>query len=165
MRYSFAVSALALISSAFAIKVTEPTSGTQWDLSTSKTIKFSASSGDPTVVSIILIDPSTNFQIKIADNVKTTEGSYTTQPNPSVPNGDSYEIQIIDQNGVLAKSDDFTVKAGASSDGSSETTSAAATSTAALASSSSKTFTFYLSRPILPFIPPLIITAKLAESY
>jgi hypothetical protein len=159
MQYSFALSALALFSSALAITVTEPTSGTTWDFSTSKTIKFSASSGDPTDVSIILIDPSTNFQIKIADNVKTASGSYTTQPNPSVPNGSGYEIQIIDSAGVLAKSDDFTVKAGASSDNSAETTSAAASSTEAsaaassTASSSSKTRLYYLLTCPFPIHP------------
>jgi len=138
MQYSFALSALALFSSALAITVTEPTSGTTWDFSTPKTIKFSASSSDPADVSIILIDPSTNFQIKIADNVKTASGSYTTQPNPSVPNGSGYEIQIIDSAGVLAKSGDFTVEAGASSsDNSAETTSAAASSTEASTAASS----------------------------
>jgi hypothetical protein len=137
MRYSIVISALALASSTFALKVTEPTSSTTWDFSTPKTIKFQADSSDPEFVSIILIDTSSNFQIKIADNVKTADGSYTTQPNPSVPNGKSYEIQIIDTNGELAKSDDFTVQKGASdTSDSSKSTSAAASSS----SSASKTF-------------------------
>lgn len=87
MRFFSVFPALSLISSALAITITEPTSSTTWDFSTPQTIKFTGSPNDPPYVSIILLDKSTNYQIKIADNVKTATGEYTTQPNPSVPNG------------------------------------------------------------------------------
>lgn len=87
MRYSFTIAALSLLSSAFAITVTTPSSSTEWDFSTAKTIKFTSASGDPSVVSIILRSKDGSFQTKLADNVKTSEGEYTTQPNPSISNG------------------------------------------------------------------------------
>lgn len=87
MRYSFAITVLSLLSSAFAITVTTPSSGTVWDFSTAKTIKFTSDSSDPSVISIVLRSQDGSFQTKLADNVKTSDGEYTTQPNPSIPNG------------------------------------------------------------------------------
>ncbi|KAJ5174235.1 uncharacterized protein N7482_000112 [Penicillium canariense] len=135
MRYSFTVTALSLLSSAFAITVTTPSSGTVWDFSTAKTIKFTSESGDPSVISIILRTQDGSFQTKLADNVKTSDGEYTTQPNPSISSGNDYEIQIIDSAGQLAISDIFTVKKGASDDG----TTSSSSSTSSSTSSSSTT--------------------------
>lgn len=87
MRYSLAITVLSLLSSAFAITVTTPSSGTVWDFSTAKTIKFTSGSSDPSVISIVLRSQDGSFQTKLADNVKTSDGEYTTQPNPSIPNG------------------------------------------------------------------------------
>jgi hypothetical protein len=87
MRYIAVLPALGLFYSTLAMTITQPTSGTTWDFSTPQTIKFTSSPTDPPYISIILLDPSTNFQIKIADNVMTERGEYTTQPDPSVPNG------------------------------------------------------------------------------
>ncbi|KAJ5623593.1 hypothetical protein N7490_012198 [Penicillium lividum] len=141
MRYSFTITALSLLSSAFAITVTTPSSGTVWDFSTAKTIKFTSDSSDPSVISIILRTQDGSYQIKLADNVKTSDGEYTTQPNPSVSNGDDYEIEIIDSAGQLAVSDIFTVEKGASDDdsttSSSSTSSSTSTSSASSANSSS----------------------------
>jgi hypothetical protein len=58
-----------------------------WDFSTAKTIKFTSDPGDPTYISIILRSQDGSFQTKLADNVKTAEGKYMTQPNPSISNG------------------------------------------------------------------------------
>ncbi|KAJ5753542.1 uncharacterized protein N7511_007695 [Penicillium nucicola] len=129
MRYSFTITALSLISSACAITITAPASGASWDFSTAKTIKFTSGSGDPSVVSIILKSQDGSFQTKLADNVKTSEGEYTTQPNPSISNGNDYEIQIIDSSGQLAVSDSFTVKKGASDDGTTSSPSSTSSST------------------------------------
>lgn len=87
MRYSFTITALSLLSSALAITVTTPSSDTVWDFSTAKTIKFTSDSSDPSVISIILRSQDGSFQTKLADNVKTSAGEYTTQPNPSISNG------------------------------------------------------------------------------
>jgi hypothetical protein len=87
MRFSFTIAALSLFSSAFAITVTTPSSNTVWDFSTPKTIKFTSKPGDPSVISIILRSQDGSFQTKLADNVKTSTGGYTTQPNPSIANG------------------------------------------------------------------------------
>lgn len=87
MRYSFTITALSLLSSAFSITVTTPSSDTVWDFSTAKTIKFTSDSSDPSVISIILRSQDGSFQTKLADNVKTSDGEYTTQPNPSISNG------------------------------------------------------------------------------
>ncbi|KAJ5122776.1 hypothetical protein N7526_009713 [Penicillium atrosanguineum] len=128
MRYSFTITALSLLSSAFAITVTTPSSDTV--------------SSDPSVISIILRSQDGSFQTKLADNVKTSDGEYTTQPNPSISNGDDYEIQIIDSAGQLAVSDVFTVKKGASDDGttsSSSSTSSSSTSSSTTTTSSSST--------------------------
>ncbi|KGO74326.1 Cell wall beta-glucan synthesis [Penicillium italicum] len=144
MRYSFTITALSLLSSAFAITVTTPTSDTVWDFSTTKTIKFTSDPSDPPVISIILRLKDGSFQTKLADNVKTSDGEYTTQPNPSISNGDDYEIQIIDSAGELAVSDIFTVKKGASDDGtpsSSSSTTSSSTSSATSSSSSSSSST------------------------
>ncbi|KAJ5351244.1 hypothetical protein N7452_000218 [Penicillium brevicompactum] len=137
MRYSFTIAALSLLSSAFAISVTTPSSSTEWDFSTPKTIKFTSDSSDPSVVSIILKSKDGSFQTKLADNVKTSEGEYTTQPNPSISNGDDYEIQIIDSGGQLAVSDTFTVEKGASNDGSTTSSSTSSSTTATSSSSDS----------------------------
>ncbi|KAL1980247.1 hypothetical protein VTN96DRAFT_4422 [Rasamsonia emersonii] len=141
MRFFSVLPALNLISSALAISITEPTSSTTWDFSTPQTIKFTSSPNDPSYVSIILLNKSTNYQIKIADNVKTASGEYTTQPNPSVPNGSGYEIQIIDSSGTLATSQGFTVEKGASSSSSSSSSLASSTSTGTSASSTSEAST------------------------
>ncbi|KAJ5796795.1 uncharacterized protein N7518_005335 [Penicillium psychrosexuale] len=133
MRYSFIITALSLLSSALAITVTAPSSDSVWDFSTAKTIKFTSGSSDPPVISIILRSKDGSFQTKLADNVKTSEGEYTTQPNPSISNGNDYEIQIIDSAGQLAVSDTFTVKKGASDDAST-TSSSDTSSTSASAS-------------------------------
>lgn len=87
MRYSFTIAALSLLSSAFAITVTTPSSDTVWDFSTAKTIKFTSESSDPSVISILLRSQDGSFQTKLADNVKTSAGEYKTQPNPSISNG------------------------------------------------------------------------------
>ncbi|RAH49565.1 GPI anchored serine-threonine rich family protein [Aspergillus brunneoviolaceus CBS 621.78] len=142
MRYSFTLASLGLISSALAITITTPSSDTEWDFSTPKTIKFTSDSSDPEYISIILRNEDGSFQTKLADNVKTSEGEYTTQPNPSISNGDDYEIQIIDSSGQLAVSPVFTVEKGASNDGTSTAASSKATiTTASLASSSNSTST------------------------
>ncbi|OQE34586.1 hypothetical protein PENCOP_c017G01807 [Penicillium coprophilum] len=141
MRYSFPITILGLLSSAFAITITTPSSNTVWDFSTPKTIKFTRDSGDPSVISIILRTQDGSFQTKLADNVKTSAGQYTTQPNPSIIDGYGYEIQIIDSAGQLAVSDTFTAKKGASDDGtifsSSSTITATTTSSTSSTSSSS----------------------------
>ncbi|KAJ5355339.1 uncharacterized protein N7496_012551 [Penicillium cataractarum] len=137
MRYSFTIYALSLLSSAFAITVTTPSSNTVWDFSTAKTIKFSSDSSDPSVISIILRNQDGSFQTKLADNVKTSAGEYTTQPNPSISNGDDYEIQIIDSSGQLAVSDIFTVKKGASDDGTTSSSSSYSSSTTTSTTTSS----------------------------
>ncbi|KAJ5661547.1 uncharacterized protein N7477_009163 [Penicillium maclennaniae] len=129
MRYSFTITALSLLSSAFAITITSPSSNTVWDFSTAKTIKFTSDSSDPPVISIILRSQDGSFQTKLADNVKTSDGEYTTQPNLSISNGDDYEIQIIDSAGQLAVSDVFTVEKGASSDGTASSSSSTSSST------------------------------------
>ncbi|KGO45466.1 hypothetical protein PEX1_107360 [Penicillium expansum] len=136
MRYSFTITALSLLSSAFAITVTTPTSDTVWDFSTPKTIKFTSVPSDPSVISIILRSQDGSFQTKLADNVKTSDGEYTTQPNPSISNGDDYEIQIIDSAGQLAVSNTFTVEKGASVDG----TTSSSSSISSTSTSSSSTF-------------------------
>ncbi|KAJ6127559.1 hypothetical protein N7523_003171 [Penicillium sp. IBT 18751x] len=150
MRYSFTITALSLLSSAFAITITSPSSNTVWDFSTAKTIKFTSDSSDPPVISIILRSQDGSFQTKLADNVKTADGEYTTQPNPSISNGDNYEIQIIDSAGQLAVSNVFTVEKGASSDGTTSSSSSTSSSTTittvtspstSSASSSSTSFT------------------------
>ncbi|KAJ5724846.1 hypothetical protein N7493_006574 [Penicillium malachiteum] len=142
----FLISALGFLSSAFAITITAPSSGTVWDFSTAKTIKFTSDSTDPSYISIILRNEDGSFQTKLADNVKTSSGEYTTQPDPSIPNGDDYEIQIIDSAGQLALSDVFTVEQGASDSGttsssSSVTSSATTTSTSAISTFKSLTST------------------------
>ncbi|CDM35724.1 Cell wall beta-glucan synthesis [Penicillium roqueforti FM164] len=141
MRYSFIITALSLLSSALAITVTAPSSDSVWDFSTAKTIKFTSGSSDPSVISIILRSKDGSFQTKLADNVKTSEGEYTTQPNPSISNGDDYEIQIIDSGGQLAVSDTFTVKKGASDDGTTSLSSSTSSSTSSTSSSTSSTST------------------------
>ncbi|KAI3281284.1 hypothetical protein DTO002I6_9898 [Penicillium roqueforti] len=141
MRYSFIITALSLLSSALAITVIAPSSDSVWDFSTAKTIKFTSSSSDPSVISIILRSKDGSFQTKLADNVKTSEGEYTTQPNPSISNGDDYEIQIIDSGGQLAVSDTFTVKKGASDDGTTSLSSSTSSSTSSTSSSTSSTST------------------------
>ncbi|KAL1964731.1 hypothetical protein VTN77DRAFT_6598 [Rasamsonia byssochlamydoides] len=97
-------------SSALALTITSPTSGNTLDFSTPQTIKFDSKPGDPQTISIILIQPSSNWQTKIADNVQVSQEQYTTQPNPSVPNSDGYKIELIDRSGALAESDSFTVQ-------------------------------------------------------
>ncbi|KAJ5968217.1 hypothetical protein N7501_004465 [Penicillium viridicatum] len=139
MRYSFTITVLSLLSSAFAITVTTPSSDTVWDFSTAKTIKFTSDLSDPSVISIILRSEDGSFQTKLADNVKTSAGEYTTQPNPSISNGDGYEIQIIDSAGQLAVSDIFTVKKGASDDGTTSSSSSTSSSSTSSSSTSSST--------------------------
>ncbi|CEJ62416.1 hypothetical protein PMG11_10915 [Penicillium brasilianum] len=139
MRFSFTIHVLGLLSSAFAITVTTPSSNTVWDFSTAKTIKFTSDSSDPSVISIILRSQDGSFQTKLADNVKTSDGEYTTQPNPSISNGNDYEIQIIDSAGQLAISDVFTVKTGASDDGSTTSSSSSSTTTSSSSSDTSST--------------------------
>ncbi|KAJ6102425.1 hypothetical protein N7486_004852 [Penicillium sp. IBT 16267x] len=141
MRYSYTITALSLLSSAFAITITTPSSDTVWDFSTAKTIKFTSDPSDPPVISIILRSQDGSFQTKLADNVKTSDGEYTTQPNPSISNGNDYEIQIIDSAGQLAVSGVFTVEKGASTDGitTSSSSTSSSTTTSPTSSDSSST--------------------------
>ncbi|KAJ5721170.1 uncharacterized protein N7483_009104 [Penicillium malachiteum] len=146
MTYSlvFIIAALGLLSSALAITITAPSSGAVWDFSTAKTIKFTSNSTDPSYISIILRNEDGSFQTKLADNVKTSTGEYTTQPDPSIPNGDDYEIQIIDSAGQLALSDVFTVETGASDSGTTSSSSSA-TSSATSSTTVSSTLTSFTS--------------------
>ncbi|EHA24954.1 hypothetical protein ASPNIDRAFT_40876 [Aspergillus niger ATCC 1015] len=141
MRFAITAASLSLVSSALAITITQPTSGTEWDFSTPKTIKFTSDANDPSVISIILRTQDGSFQTKLADNVKTSTGEYTTQPNPSISNGSDYEIEIIDSSGELAVSPTFTVEKGASTDGTTSSSSASSTSTTSSSSSSSSSST------------------------
>ncbi|GKZ84455.1 hypothetical protein AnigIFM56816_009788 [Aspergillus niger] len=141
MRFAVTAASLSLVSSALAITITQPTSGTEWDFSTPKTIKFTSDANDPSVISIILRTQDGSFQTKLADNVKTSTGEYTTQPNPSISNGSDYEIEIIDSSGELAVSPTFTVEKGASTDGTTSSSSASSTSTTSSSSSSSSSST------------------------
>ncbi|GKZ26285.1 Mucin-21 [Aspergillus brasiliensis] len=143
MRFAITAASLSLVSSALAITITAPTSGTEWDFSTPKTIKFTSDANDPSYISIILRTVDGSFQTKLADNVKTSTGEYTTQPNPSISNGSDYEIEIIDSSGQLAVSPTFTVEKGASTDGSTTSTSSSTSSSSStsttLATSASST--------------------------
>ncbi|KAJ5154010.1 uncharacterized protein N7500_009449 [Penicillium coprophilum] len=141
MRYSLPITVLGLLSTAFAITITTPSSDTVWDFSTPKTIKFTRESGDPSVISIILRTQDGSFQTKLADNVKTSAGQYTTQPNPSIIDGYGYEIQIIDSAGQLAVSDTFTAKKGASDDGTISSSSSTITATTTSSTTTSSTST------------------------
>ncbi|PYH48039.1 GPI anchored serine-threonine rich family protein [Aspergillus saccharolyticus JOP 1030-1] len=142
MRYSSTLASLGFIASALAITITTPSADTEWDFSTPKTIKFTSDSNDPSVISIILRTVDGSFQTKLADNVKTSDGEYTTQPNPSISNGDDYEIQIIDSSGQLAVSAVFTVEKGASNDGNStSTTTSKATTSGSSTTDSNSTST------------------------
>ncbi|KAJ6018058.1 hypothetical protein N7451_001437 [Penicillium sp. IBT 35674x] len=164
MRYSFTITALSLLSSAFAITITTPSSDTVWDFSTAKTIKFTSDPSDPSVISIILRSQDGSFQTKLADNVKTSVGEYTTQPDPSISNGNDYEIQIIDSAGQLAVSDIFTVKKGASDDGTTSSSSSTSSSSTTITTSSSLSSTSSTSSSSSPTTSTSVTSALVSSA-
>ncbi|OJJ30457.1 hypothetical protein ASPWEDRAFT_713709 [Aspergillus wentii DTO 134E9] len=139
MRFTLA-SIVAFVASAAAVSVTSPTKNEDVDLSNGVTIKWSSVSSDPSSFSIYLVNMNSypNVDKLIADDVKTSDGSYTIDSLSGIDNGSGFQINLISKDpknsGILAQSQQFNVESSSSS--SSTTTAASSTSTATSASAS-----------------------------
>ncbi|KAI9926873.1 hypothetical protein AWENTII_011511 [Aspergillus wentii] len=132
MRFTLA-SIVAFVASAAAVSVTSPTKNEDVDLSNGVTIKWSSVSSDPSSFSIYLVNMNSypNVDKLIADDVKTSDGSYTIDSLSGIDNGSGFQINLISKDpknsGILAQSQQFNVESSSSS--SSTTTAASSTST------------------------------------
>ncbi|KAK0620154.1 hypothetical protein B0T14DRAFT_586259 [Immersiella caudata] len=110
-----AVSVLVLFASAaYALQITEPDNGDDWDLSQTNEIEWESVSTDEPEFSLKLIDKRTSpeSQITIADKVKTSDGKFDLT-NFVAPPGDRYTIKAFSlsktNSGQLAESQTFNV--------------------------------------------------------
>ncbi|KMU83704.1 hypothetical protein CIHG_01487 [Coccidioides immitis H538.4] len=142
MYFKFGVSLLTLTAAAAAIQVTSPVSGATWNLSKSHTITWTSTNTDPLTFAIELANLGVYppFIMKVARGVKTSSGSYRTEPIEKIPEGDTYQFNFLSDDpskpGILAQSQQFS----ASSAGVPTNSSSGATSTSINPGSKSSTY-------------------------
>ncbi|QVM07209.1 hypothetical protein D8B26_001913 [Coccidioides posadasii str. Silveira] len=113
MSFKFGVSLLTLTAAAAAIQVTSPVSGATWNLSKSHTITWTSTNTDPLTFAIELANLGVYppFIMKVARGVKTSSGSYRTEPIEKIPEGDTYQFNFLSDDpskpGILAQSQQF----------------------------------------------------------
>jgi len=115
MQFSTAFFALAASSAANALTITSPSASSYWVQYATNTIAWGSASGDPTSVSIQIINPSNkgfNGPFAIAEYVKVSKLSFDVT-NVQLVVADGYEVQFVDpanHTQVLATSAPFSVK-------------------------------------------------------
>ncbi|KAI3394590.1 hypothetical protein diail_2513 [Diaporthe ilicicola] len=131
---------LALASSALALKVTSPDSGSIWTTGEKQTIKWDTVSSDESSFNIYLSNmasyPPTN--ILLASDVSSSDGSYDVDGS-KLADGNSFTINFT--NGtkteqIYAQSSQFNITEGTSSSSSSSSSSASASASATASGSS-----------------------------
>ncbi|BCR92662.1 GPI anchored serine-threonine rich family protein [Aspergillus chevalieri] len=139
MRFTI-TSVAAFAATAAALSITSPEKHDDVDLSKSTTIEWDSVSSDPSSFDIYLVNMNgyPNVNKLVAENVKTSDGSYILKDLAGVDNGSGFQINFMsndDKNtGILAQSAQFNVE---SSDSTISTTSASSASTSTSSSSSS----------------------------
>ncbi|KAJ6084539.1 hypothetical protein N7486_011339 [Penicillium sp. IBT 16267x] len=145
MRFSLAVSALALAVSVGAIAVTEPKEGADIAASSSLDVKWTYVNTDETSLDIYLVNNAVYPPVneKLASTVSTSDGSYTVNVG-NIAAGHGYQISLksdaLHNTGILAQSNQFNVTVSASqstSSSSTETMTTTATSTSAVSTTTS----------------------------
>lgn len=115
MHFSTAFFALAACSAANALTITSPSASSYWVQYATNTIAWATASGDPTSVSILIINPANkgfNGPFAIAEYVKVSKLSFDVT-NVQLVVADGYEVQFVDpanHTQVLATSAPFSVK-------------------------------------------------------
>ena len=123
----------ALSSTVTAITVVSPAQSAQWDISKSNTIEWTSVQTDPTTISVVLVDNTSNppFSKMLAQNITTSSHSYTVKPLCNVPNSAGYQVDLSDADGIRAQSQQINITGADAADKSC----AAASSTTSLSSS------------------------------
>jgi len=115
MQFSTVFLALAACSAANALTITSPSASSYWVQYATNTIAWGTGSGDPTSVSIQIINPTNkgfNGPFAIAEYVKVSKLSFDVT-NVQLVIADGYEVQFVDpanHTQVLATSAPFSVK-------------------------------------------------------
>ncbi|KAJ5631791.1 uncharacterized protein N7484_011891 [Penicillium longicatenatum] len=139
MRFTLALSTLAMAISVGAITVTEPKEGADITSSSSLDVKWTYVNTDETSLDIYLVNQAVypNVNKKLASDVSTSDGSYTVNVG-NIPSGHGYQISLKSDEehntGILAQSNQFNVTESASK-------STSSSSTESSTSSSTKTTT------------------------
>ncbi|WWD18334.1 hypothetical protein CI109_102784 [Kwoniella shandongensis] len=123
-----------------AIQITLPNNSSGWETSGAKLIQWTSVSTDPSNFTITLSPPGDSTKTPIEQNVQTSSGSIVYPPLRDLSPGDGYRISFVSADGgILAQSDQFSVKTGTStvSATSSQSSSASAASTTAAGTQSS----------------------------
>ncbi|KAK9561838.1 hypothetical protein V6Z79_004690 [Aspergillus fumigatus] len=140
----FALTLTAFVGSVAALSITSPKKDQDVDLSEKTTVEWSSVSSDPSSFDIYLVKMNSYPPVNklVAENVKTTEGSYTID-GVSADNGSGYQINFVSRDpqntGILAQSQQFKVESSGSSTTSDSTSSASATGSVSTSSSSTGT--------------------------
>lgn len=134
MRFTLALSALAMAISVGAIEVTEPKEGADIVASSSVDVKWTYVNTDETSLDIYLTNNAVYPPLnkKLATDISTSDGSYTVNVG-DIAAGHGYQISLksdTDNNtGILAQSNQFNVTESASSSTSSSSTESSTSST------------------------------------
>ncbi|KAJ6018181.1 hypothetical protein N7451_001560 [Penicillium sp. IBT 35674x] len=143
MRFTLALSALAMAISVGAIEVTEPKEGADIAASSSLDVKWTFVNTDETSLDIYLTNNAVYPPVnkKLATDVSTSDGSHTVNVG-DIASGHGYQISLksdTDHNtGILAQSNQFNVTASASSSTSFSSTESSTSSTTKTSTASSK---------------------------
>ncbi|KAJ5893072.1 hypothetical protein N7504_009763 [Penicillium tannophilum] len=143
MRFTLALSALAMAISVGAIEVTEPKEGADIAASSSLDVKWTFVNTDETSLDIYLTNNAVYPPVnkKLATDISTSDGSHTVNVG-DIASGHGYQISLksdADHNtGILAQSNQFNVTVSASSSTSSSSTESSTSSTTKTSTASSK---------------------------
>ncbi|MBW0493063.1 hypothetical protein O181_032778 [Austropuccinia psidii MF-1] len=125
-----------LKSSVWAIQVTAPIDGADWNLTAPNEVSWASTPGDPTSFTIDLVnmDPNcypTGMTKVLKQNVSAADGTYKTTDIQGVKSCGGYQINLVSLNGgILAQSVRFNITTTSSSmtNGTNTTSSSASTS-------------------------------------
>ncbi|OJJ86032.1 GPI anchored serine-threonine rich family protein [Aspergillus glaucus CBS 516.65] len=138
MRFTI-TSVAAFAATTAALSITSPEKHDDVDLSKSTTIEWNSVSSDPSSFDIYLVNMNgyPNVNKLVAENVKTSDNSYTLKDLAGIDNGSGFQVNFMSNDdkstGILAQSAQFNVE---SSDSASTTASSSSTSTSSSSSSS-----------------------------
>ncbi|EYE95128.1 GPI anchored serine-threonine rich family protein, partial [Aspergillus ruber CBS 135680] len=128
-----------------ALSITSPEKHDDVDLSKSTTIEWNSVSSDPSSFDIYLVNMNgyPNVNKLVAENVKTSDNSYTLKDLAGIDNGSGFQINFMsndDKNtGILAQSAQFNVESSDSASTSASLTSTSTSSSSSASSASSST--------------------------
>lgn len=130
--------------------VTSPTKDEQLDFSKTVEVQWTSVSSDPSTFNLVLVDQTDMTPITVANDVKTSDGSFSLS-NFVVTPGSQYKFNIMSDDpqntGILAQSQTFSITKSGSTSSSSDSVSSATASGSTSTTESGSTITSVTASP------------------